>query len=55
MLAIRRARGELNPQAWPPVVDSDAFDVSAADETLPDPADSPAEQPPEGLTMDDVE
>ena len=55
ILAIRRARGELNPQAWPPVVDSDAFDVNAADETLPDPADSPAVQPPEYLTMDDVE
>ena len=55
VLAGRRARGELNPQAWPPVVDFDGFDVSAADETLPDPADRPAEQPPEGLTMDDVE
>ena len=55
ILAGRRARGELNPQAWPPVVDSDRFDVNAADETLPDPADRPAEQPPEDLTMDDVE
>ena len=41
VLAGRRARGELNPQAWPPVIDSDAFDVSAAVETLPDPADRP--------------
>lgn len=55
ILAGRRARGELNPQAWPPVVDADGFDVNAADETLPDPADRPAEQPPEDLTMDDVE
>ena len=55
ILAGRRARGELNPQAWPPVVDSDAFDVNAADESLPDPADRPAEQPPEDLTMDDVD
>jgi hypothetical protein len=55
ILAGRRARGELNPQAWPPVVDSDGFDVSPADEDLPDPADRPAQQPPEELTMDDVE
>lgn len=55
ILAGRRARGELNPQVWPPVIDSDGFDVNAADETLPDPADRPAEQPPEDLTMDDVE
>lgn len=55
VLAGRRARGELNPQVWPPVVDSDAFDVNAADENLPDPAASPGEQPPEDLTMDDVE
>ncbi|MEV3923442.1 hypothetical protein [Actinomadura coerulea] len=55
ILAGRRARGELNPQAWPPVVDSDAFDVNAAGERLPDPADRPAEEPPEDLTMDDVE
>ncbi|WP_327094653.1 hypothetical protein OIE68_31765 [Nocardia vinacea] len=55
ILAGRRARGELNPQVWPPVIDSDAFDVNAADESLPNPADRPAEQPPEDLTMDDVE
>jgi hypothetical protein len=55
ILAGRRARGELNPQVWPPVIDSDAFDVTAADESLPDPTDRPPEQPPEDLTMDDVE
>lgn len=55
IIAGRRARGELNPQVWPPVVDSDGFDVNAADEALPDPADRPAEKPPEDLTMDDVE
>lgn len=55
VLAGRRARGELNPQVWPPVVDSDAFDVNAADVDLPDPADRPAQLPPEELSMDDVE
>lgn len=54
-LAARRERGELNPQAWPPVIDSDAFDVSGADENLPDPSASPGELPPDGLSMDDLE
>ena len=27
-LAERRARGELNPEVWPPVVDADAFEVA---------------------------
>ena len=55
ILAGRRSRGELNPQAWPPVIDSDAFDVNAADVDLPDPADRPAEQPPEDLSLDDLD
>ncbi len=54
-LAARRARGELNPQTWPPIIDSDAFDVSAAGEDLPDPASAPGEPPPDDLSMDDVE
>ena len=28
-LAARRARGELNPEVWPPLVDEDRFDVLA--------------------------
>jgi hypothetical protein len=55
ILAGRRARGELNPQAWPPVIDAEAFDVNPADLQLPDPTDRPAEQPPEDLSMDDLE
>jgi len=27
-LADRRARGELNPQTWPPLLDTDQFDIS---------------------------
>ena len=54
-LAARRHRGELNPQTWPPVVDEDAFEVTAygaatgnadAEEPVPVPAD---------LTIDDLE
>jgi hypothetical protein len=54
-LAARRARGELNPQTWPPVIDSDAFDVTAAGEDLPDPAAVPGEVPPDDLSMDDLD
>jgi hypothetical protein len=54
-LAERRARGELNPQVWPPVVDGDAFEVSAAGAPQGDPADRPPEPVPEEMTMDDVD
>ncbi|MHB1430493.1 MAG: hypothetical protein ACYCVZ_00020 [Streptosporangiaceae bacterium] len=54
-LAARRAAGRLNPQTWPPIVDSDAFDVAAIGDELPDPAATPAVAPPEDLSMDDVE
>lgn len=54
-LAERRARGELNPDVWPPVVDGDAFEVSAAGATQGDPADRPVEPAPEEMTMDDVD
>jgi hypothetical protein len=54
-LAARRASGRLNPQTWPPIVDSDAFDVAAVGDDLPDPAAEPAVAPPEDLSMDDVE
>ena len=55
-LADRRARGELNPQAWPPVVDGDAFEVS--------PAGAPVggrhrrnatDRSPDDVTIDDLE
>ncbi|NYN59137.1 hypothetical protein GPV44_24565, partial [Salmonella enterica subsp. enterica serovar Typhimurium] len=50
-LAERRARGELNPQAWPPLIDQDRFDIALDD----DPADSVDDvEMPEGLTMDDL-
>lgn len=55
ILASRRARGELNPQVWPPVVDEDKFEEPAAGATQGDPADRPAEPIPEEMTMDDVD
>ncbi|MDN5852066.1 MAG: hypothetical protein L0K86_04315, partial [Actinomycetia bacterium] len=54
-LAARRARGELNPQVWPPVVDGDAFEVSPAGAPTGDAAAEPISPPPADLTMDDVE
>lgn len=53
-LAARRARGELNPQAWPPVVDEDQFDTPAegspTDATTTDAGDVAPD-----LTIDDIE
>lgn len=51
-LAERRDRGELNPQAWPPVVDGDAFEVSPG--AVPTGAFA-SSTPPEDLTIDDLE
>lgn len=50
-LAARRERGELNPQAWPPVIDEDRFDIALDD----DPVDQVEDVPiPDGLTVDDL-
>jgi hypothetical protein len=54
-LAERRARGELNPQTWPPVVDGDAFEVGAAGAPTGDATAEPVEPPPGDATMDDLE
>lgn len=53
-IAARRARGELNPQIWPPVVDGDAFEVSPTDSPRGD-IMRPLEGVPEELTIDDLE
>lgn len=54
VLAERRARGELNPDVWPPVVDGDAFEVTPADAPIGDPSDGPAERAPDDVTSDDL-
>jgi len=48
--ADRRARGELNPEAWPPVIDEDRFDVGVDEQP-----DVGTPTPPDDLTMDDIE
>jgi hypothetical protein len=50
-LAQRRARGELNPETWPPLVDEERFDVGPVD-AGPEPSPTPN---PDGLTLDDLD
>ncbi|AHH20238.1 hypothetical protein NONO_c54580 [Nocardia nova SH22a] len=54
-LAERRERGELNPQTWPPVVDADAFEVTASGAPTANSAAAPDDPVPDHLTMDDLE
>jgi hypothetical protein len=52
-LADRRARGELNPQTWPPLIDEERFDVGSA---VPGGTESADLVPvPGNLTLDDLE
>lgn len=56
LLAERRARGELNPTVWPPVIDYDQFDTPAVGSpTDSDVSDEDLTVPPEGLTLDDLD
>lgn len=54
-LAARRARGELNPQTWPPIVDADAFEVVAKGTPVGDADGTPIESAPETVTADDLD
>jgi hypothetical protein len=54
-LAARRARGELNPEVWPPVVDDDAFEVSPSGAAVGDAATLPAQPVPDDVTADDLD
>ncbi len=55
LLAERRARGELNPEVWPPVVNGDAFEVAPVGAPVGDPSAGPAVAAPDEFTIDDVE
>lgn len=55
LIASRRVRGELNPETWPPVRDSDAFEVSAAHAAAGDAFVLAPEPVPTDQTMDDLE
>lgn len=54
-LAERRARGELNPKTWPPIVDADSFEVVARDSPVGDVDAGPATPAPKDVTMDDLD
>lgn len=50
-LAERRAKGQLNPEAWPPLVDEERFDVGPNDDA-PELSEAAA---PDDLTIDDLD
>ncbi len=54
-LAERRARGELNPEVWPPVVDEDGFEVAPSGAAVGDPSSGPAQPAPDSVTLDDLD
>ncbi|MGO2747516.1 hypothetical protein [Microbacterium sp.] len=54
-LAARRARGELNPETWPPVRDTDGFEVTAMNSPASDAFSSAPVAVPADQTMDDLE
>ncbi|ADU49579.1 hypothetical protein Intca_3093 [Intrasporangium calvum DSM 43043] len=54
-IAERREKGEMNPQAWPPVIDTDQFDTPA-DGTPTDGTSMAGEtRPNEDMTIDDLD
>lgn len=55
VIADRRARGQLNPQVWPPVRDGDAFEVAPSGSPVGNPYSEPSEMVPGDLTIDDLE
>jgi hypothetical protein len=55
VIADRRARGQLNPQVWPPVRDGDAFEVIPSGSPVGNPYSEPSEMVPADLTIDDLE
>ncbi|WP_238419504.1 hypothetical protein [Gordonia sp. 'Campus'] len=55
LLAERRARGELNPETWPPVRDEDAFEVAASGASEGNAYVAAPETVPVHQTMDDLE
>lgn len=54
-LAQRRADGELNPQTWPPIIDTDAFEVVAQGAPVGNADETPATAAPDDLTADDLD
>ena len=53
--AAQREAGKMNPQAWPPVVDAEAFDQESPSEPKADDLNVVAPSIPETLTMDELD
>jgi hypothetical protein len=53
-LALRRERGELNPQTWPPIIDEDQFDTPPAGSPTDDATAVGGDPVPADLTLDDL-
>lgn len=54
-IADRRAKGELNPETWPPVRDGDAFEVTADGSAAGNAFATAPQSVPDDQTMDDLE
>lgn len=55
LMAKRRSDGQLNPQAWPPVMDQDSFDVAAPGEATADNVYRANVNIPGSATLDDLD
>ncbi len=53
--AERRAHGEMNPEAWPPIRDADAFDVNANGEPNAETVTPDVAPVPEDATLDELD
>jgi hypothetical protein len=53
-LALRRQRGELNPQTWPPIIDEDQFDTVASGTPTAEGLAGADSAPATNLTIDDL-
>lgn len=54
-LAERRARGQLNPQVWPPALDEDGFEVVGKGQPTADTVDAPAQPIPSDVSLSDID
>ena len=48
-------RGEMNPQTWPPLRDTDAFEVTGSEAPVGDAAELAPTPVPKGATIDDLD
>lgn len=53
-IASKREAGEMNPQAWPPVIDAEAFDQLSPNDPTDQTSNIDPTDAPDGLTEDDL-